>query len=212
MSSPVYCEQAMLKEYLGITAAINEWQLAQAIKAASRSVDNYCGRRFWLDPDPVTRTFVAAGSIGLEFPDDGIGDLTGLAVATDPAGDATYPTVWAPADYQLLPIDAPYAAPEPQPWTAIQAVGTLTFPFVGGWRSISVGRQDRVQITARWGWPAVPDAVVSACLIKAAALYHRKDSPQGIAGFGDFGVVRLSRREDTDVCGLLDPYRWLVCA
>lgn len=210
--SRVYVDLTTLKSYLGISVPTYDAMLTQALASASRSVDNYCGRRFWLDPEPVTRTFVAAGSRGLEFPDDGIGDLTGLAVATDPAGDATYSTVWAPADYQLLPIDAPYAAPEAQPWTAIQAVGTLTFPFVGGWRSLSVGRQDRVQITARWGWPAVPDAVVSACLIKAAALYHRKDSPQGIAGFGDFGVVRLSRREDTDVCGLLDPYRWLVCA
>lgn len=203
MTTPLYCEQAMLKEYLGITAAINEWQLDQAIKAASRAIDNYCQRRFWLDPEPVAQTFKPKGLTELEIDDD-IGSTSGLVIATDASGDGTFETTWAPGDYQLLPVNAPNAWPEPKPWTGIRAVGSKVFPWlVNTWLT----RLDRVQITAAWGWPAVPDAVVSACLIKASRLYHRKDSPQGIAGYGDFGPVRLSRLEDGDIMSLLDAYR-----
>lgn len=205
MSNPGYIDQQSLKEYLGINAAINEWQLDQAIKAASRAIDNYCGRRFWLDNAVVTRTFAATGSTVLSLP-DGIGSTTDLVVKTDTTADGTFATTWAATDYQLLPVNAPYAFPEPEPWTEIQATGSLTFP------AGTQARPNAVQITAQWGWPSIPDPVVSACLIKASRLYHRKDSPQGVAGFGDFGPVRLSRSEDGDVVDLLNPYRVLVIA
>ena len=205
MSNPGYCEAQMLKEYLGINAAVNEWQLDQAIKAASRAIDNYCGRRFWTDSAVVTRTFAAGGGTTLALP-DGISTTTGLVIKTDTAANGTFATTWAATDYLLLPVNAPYAFPDPEPWTEIQATGSLS--FLAG----TAARPNAVQITARWGWPAVPDPVVSACLIKASRLYHRKDSPQGIAGFGDFGPVRLASREDADVTSLLDPYRVLVIA
>lgn len=62
-----------------------------------------------------------------------------------------------------------------------------------------------VSLTARFGWPEVPDEVVQACKILAARLYRRKDSPDGIAGSSEWGVIRVSR-EDPDVKSLLDPY------
>jgi hypothetical protein len=203
MSTPVYCESAMLRDYLGINAPRDEWMITGAIKAASRSIDNYCQRRFWLDPTPVARTFIPQTLTSIEFDDD-IGSTTGLVIKTDASGDGVYETTWVAADYQLLPVNAANAFPEAEPWTAIRAVGTKTFPWlVNTWLT----RLDRVQITASWGWPAVPDAVVQACLIKASKFFGRKDSPQGIAGFGDFGPVRLSSRDDPDVMMLLSPYR-----
>jgi hypothetical protein len=66
-----------------------------------------------------------------------------------------------------------------------------------------------LQVTARWGWSSVPIEVYEACLLKAAALYKRRDSVQGVAGFGDFGVVRIGR-SDPDVIDLLGPYRRLT--
>lgn len=174
-----------------------------AINAASRAVDNYCQRRFWLDGSLVARTFIPQSLTLLEFGDD-IGSTSGLILATDASGDGSFETTWAAGDYQLLPVNAPYAWPEAKPWTEVRAVGSKTFPWlVNTWLT----RLDRVQITAKWGWPAVPDAVGYACRIKAARLVSRKDSPQGVLGFGDFGPVRLSRSEDADVMGLLDAYR-----
>lgn len=62
-----------------------------------------------------------------------------------------------------------------------------------------------ISLTARFGWPAVPDEVVQACKILAARLYRRKDSPDGVAGSDQWGPIRVSR-EDPDVRTLLDPY------
>jgi hypothetical protein len=200
-----YSTLAALKSYLGISVATYDAQLTSALNAASRSIDNYCGRRFWIDASVVTRTFPGGGATLLDLP-DGIGSTTGLVIKTDTAADGTFATTWAATDYQLLPVNAPYAFPEAEPWTQIQATGSLTFP------SGTSARPNAVQITAKWGWPAVPDPVIQACFIKSSRLFHRKDSPQGIAGFGEFGPVRLSRTEDADVEALLNPYRTLVIA
>lgn len=40
--------------------------------------------------------------------------------------------------------------------------------------------------------------------IYAARLYTRKDSPEGVAGWGELGVIRL--RDDPDVRRLIGPY------
>jgi hypothetical protein len=199
-----YTTLALLRTFMGAPTTPPDELLEAAINAASRSIDNYCGRRFWLDGSVVTRTFAGNGSSLLDLP-DGIGTATGLVVKTDTAGDGTFATTWAGTDYQLLPVNAPYAFPEATPWTAIQAVGSHL--FLAG----TTLRPNAVQITAKWGWPAVPDPVSYACRLKAARLVSRKDSPQGVAGFGDFGPVRVGR-EDVDVIGLLDPYREFVIA
>jgi hypothetical protein len=198
-----YSDLVSLKAYMAIQVSTNDGLLDFALGAASRAIDSFCQRRFWLDDTPVARTFIPQGLTHLELDDD-IGSTTGLVIKTDASGDGTFETTWTTADYQLLPVNAAAAWPEAKPWTEIRAVGTKTFPWlVNTWLT----RLDRVQITAAWGWPAVPDPVVQACLIKASRLFHRKDSPQGIAGFGDFGPVRLSRLEDGDVLSLLSDYR-----
>jgi hypothetical protein len=44
----------------------------------------------------------------------------------------------------------------------------------------------------------IPDEVTEATLIQASRLYKRKDSPEGITGSAELGVVRLGRT-DPDV-------------
>jgi hypothetical protein len=148
---------------------------------------------------PVARTFEATSSCTVEFGRSG--DLTAVAVPvveTDAAGDGTFETTWTASDYQLLP----FSRPDGWPYTSIQAIGGLRFPHPTG-----SGRSDRVRITGVWGWAAVPTSVKQACLMKAAKLFMRHQSPGGIAGGGDFGPIRISRFEDPDVVDLLDPYR-----
>jgi hypothetical protein len=72
---------------------------------------------------------------------------------------------------------------------------------VSGWLPSS----GRLQVTALWGWPAVPDEIEQATALYAARLYRRKDSPQGVIGGGDFGPVRVSRI-DPDVEALIAPF------
>ena len=67
---------------------------------------------------------------------------------------------------------------------------------------------ENVEVTARWGWPSVPQAVVDATYIRAAAIVRRKDSPEGVlGGFDGGGAVRVSIFNDPDLVRLLRPYR-----
>jgi hypothetical protein len=59
-----------------------------------------------------------------------------------------------------------------------------------------------VRVTARWGWPAVPAQVAEATLRTAARAYRRKDSPDGVAGSSDWGLIRVPNL-DPDVRQML---------
>ena len=52
------------------------------------------------------------------------------------------------------------------------------------------------------GWP---DEVHTAALIQASRFYKRRGSPEGIANFGDFGMVRVTGL-DADIEAILSPY------
>lgn len=164
--------------------------LQQALTAASRSVDKATGRRFWLDAEPVQRVYRSQGRTVLE--DDGtallvddIGSTSGLLVETGSA--AAWSVI---ASWETLPDNALVLG---RPVTALLRSG--------GWGTGT----SRVRVTARFGWPAVPDEIVQATLIQANRLFKRKDSPEGVTGSAEWGVVRLSRR-DPDVWNLIEPY------
>jgi len=64
-----------------------------------------------------------------------------------------------------------------------------------------------VEITAKWGWTAVPTAVKQACLLQASRFMARRDSPYGIAGSpSDGSEMRLLATVDPDVRVSLGPY------
>ena len=73
--------------------------------------------------------------------------------------------------------------------------------------SANFGEQALVKVTTVFGWPAVPKAIEQATILQAARHFKRYDSPLGVAGFGDFGVVRVSRFLDADVQMLVEPYQ-----
>ncbi|MGW0537812.1 phage gp6-like head-tail connector protein [Streptomyces sp. NPDC003032] len=188
-----YGELPALKEKLGIEAADDSRNglLNSALAAASRGIDRACGRRFWIDPAPVARTFNPRGRVVREldgdlFLVDDIGNATGLLVET--GAGASYTPV---TGYEASPDNALL---DGRPITGLLRVN-------GTWGTAA----GRVRITARFGWPGVPDDIAEAALIQAARLYKRKDSPEGITGSADWGVVRLSRR-DPDVWGLIEPF------
>lgn len=52
----------------------------------------------------------------------------------------------------------------------------------------------------------MPEEVVSATYLKAAKIFGRKDSPQGVQGGLDLGSVRVSRFEDPEIVMLLNDY------
>lgn len=181
--------------------------LARAINAASRGIDMYCsggvkdmGRRFWQDASVVVRRFRTDDPSQVWCLD--ISTLTGLIVKTDDDDDGTYETTWTiDTDFVMEPLDMGVFAgadtPTPYAFWMITSVGEKVFPVYL--------RRPGVQVTARYGWSAVPDEVFTATIILATKFFKRKDAPFGVAGFSDLGAVRIIQ-SDPDVKMLLDPY------
>lgn len=194
-----YCTVAELREQFGDSGSkLSLALLERAINVTSRAIDKLCGypdRKFWLDATVETRVY-RPDDPEVAWVDD-IGTTTGLVIKTDTTGDGTYATTWDAADYQLEPLNAD-AADTAYAWWRIVAIDDKTFPVAP--------LRPTLQVTAKFGWSAVPDDVNEACILKAASLFKRKDSPDGVANFGDFGPVRISRRMDPDVFELLWPF------
>lgn len=177
---------------------LSDTLLERAISGASRAVDKYCGRRFWQDLAASDRLYSAVDSEEIEVGD--ISTQSGLIVEVDYAGNGTWTTL-DQSVYHLEPLNAD-ADFDAYAWWVI---------VVDSGQGFTVSRKPLVRVTARWGWSALPDGVVEATILKSVALFKRKDAPFGVAGFGDFGPVRISRN-DPDYSQLLSPYRKLVVA
>lgn len=195
-----YASLAQLREHYADTTNLTAALLERAINAASRAIDRYCGRRFWLDAAVTTRVYRPQDPYEVEI--DDIGTSTGVIIKTDTTGDATWATTWDAADYQLEPLNSEVVAAgdtvTPYAWWRIAAIDDKTFPVV-------TSRRTTLQITAKFGWSSVPVDVEEACILQAASLFKRKEAVFGVAGFGEFGAVRITRR-DPDVVELLDPF------
>lgn len=202
-AATLYATVAELRASIGddVRQAADAGLLEQALRSASRAVDDYCGRpgrKFWLDATVSARAF-RPDDPWCAWVDD-FGTATGLVVKTDTSGDGTWATTWQASDYQLEPLNAA-AGGGAYAYNRIVAVGNQFFPQV-------YGRRPTLQVTARWGWSQVPDPVRTATTLLAARLFRRKDAVFGIdsgASFGDFGPIRITR-SDADVMSLLAPY------
>jgi hypothetical protein len=126
---------------------------------------------------------------------------TGLAIAADLDDDDEHEHTVADG-YVLRPRNAGATA---RPWTEL-----LIRPSAAAGLSSADGA---VEVTAAWGWSAVPAAVAEACLLQASRLVQRRDAPFGVAGSPETGSeVRLLARVDPDVAVTLGPYRRRVWA
>ncbi len=180
--------------------------LENLVESASRSIDRIANRRFYLDSTASARLYRAYSNIFV-FVDD-IGTTSNLVVAMDEDGNGTYSkTLTLNTDYILDPLTSQSLN---RPFTQLTMVSnTESWPIFPG--ITSNGLRPGVQVTARWGWPSVPDDINMACLILTADLYKRKDAPGGILGLGDLGVVRMSPI-GRDVTAMVRAYKKEVIA
>lgn len=202
-----YCTLAQVKAALRITDTVDDTLLEGSVESASRLIDGYCNRSFW-NQGSATRVYTSRDPYFCM-----VDDFTTLytlksSVLTPGVFDVTWnlPSGTAtPVDVQLEPLNAII---EGSAWSydRLRAVGRYFFPTL----STNYGQQALVQVTANWGWSSVPKVVEQATIIQASRLYKRLDSPLGVAGFGDMGVMRVSRAIDPDVAMLVDPYRKMV--
>lgn len=198
-----YTTVSQLASLCQISSAVDDPILEVAINAASRMIDNYCGWRFWQDTTVVARTFEPCDEDELDLMDypsgDGISTAVGLIVKLDQSGDGTYETtLTATTDYVLKPSNALLEYPQ-RPYTMIALTRTYAF---------AKARDNRptVEVTAKWGWPAIPDDVTAACLLISRDLYKEvKSAPFGVADFGGEGPLRIGVNRTART--LLDPYR-----
>ena len=190
-----YVALSELKSALGITVSTDDAFLNLAIDSAEQSINDLCGRKFTADGSASARTYRAQPYLAVT---DDISTLTGLVVKTDTSGDGTFDMTWASTDYQVEPLNN-LLKTTPRSVNNLRAVGSYTFPVYGDGLAA-------VEVTAKWGWRAVPDSIKQATLMLSSRLYGRKASPMGVIGVGDFGPVRISR-SDPDIAHLLMDYR-----
>jgi len=183
-----YVDLGELKAMLQIDDYVDDNLLQAHIEAASRTVDDICHRTFSLDAEVSARTFYPQSSLVCSV--DDIGSTAGLLVRIDDSLVGAFD--FTVTDYTTQPDNA---LARNVPITKLVAYDTY-------WPS---DIRPTVQVTARWGWPAVPEPVKSATAIMAGRLYKRADSLLGVAGFGDLGAITL-RAVDPDVKLMLSPY------
>lgn len=200
--SNAYATLAQFKEHLGVEDDADGTMLEAALNAASRAVDAHCRRRFYASSTATARVYRVSCTDRVVTDDFYTTDS--LTVKTDTGDNGTYDTTWTiTTDFVVYPDNGVLDGLEGLPYYEILATGSRFFPTY----STGYGNRARVQVTAKWGWTAVPNEVYEATLLKAARIFRRKDSPEGIAGgFGDLGAIRISSREDPDVVMLLAPY------
>lgn len=196
-----YATLAEAKGFLSISDNVDDALLENMIEAASRSIDRIANRRFYLDTTASARRYRVSSPVIL-YTDD-IGTTSSLVVQTDDDGDGIFETTLGlDTDYIMDPLTALSLG---RPFTQITIVSTTnTFPIFPG--LFQNGLRPGVQVTARFGWPSVPDDINQACLILTADLYKRKDSPGGILGLGDLGAIRMSPL-GRDVTQIVRAYR-----
>jgi hypothetical protein len=191
-----YCTLADVKAAARITDNLDDALIELSIEAASREIDAYTERIFYQVSG--SRVFVPASATVCEIDDL----VTASKVETADDG-VIFDTTYAATDYQLTPLNG-IASGLPQSYTQIWAIGDNVFPV---WNNVTgLGSPATVRITGTWGWAAIPTAIKQACVILAMRQFKRYDSPLGIAGFGDLGVIRVGA-VDPDVQSLLMPFR-----
>jgi len=191
-----YATLAQVKAAMRITDNVDDDLLETAIESASRQIDGHCERRFYTTA--TTRIYTPNDSFICEV--DDLVSITSLKTSSDV--DGSFDTTWASTDYQLEPLNG-IAGGMDVSYTQIRATGDYLFPLSGG--------EATVQVIGTFGWDNVPSDIEQACIILSQRQYKRYDSPLGVAGIGDIGIIRVSRI-DPDVASILAPYRRLRMA
>ena len=197
-----YATLAQIKSALRIPAAdaTDDALLEMAVESASRLIDAYCGRNF-----------ISAGTVATVryFNTDSpyvvqIDDARSISqVQTSTGLDGVYDTTWTigtaggQGDAQPEPIND-YLGGIVWPYTRVRAIGDYLWP---------TGPENSIKVTAVYGFPTVPVTVTQATILQSSRIFSRLQSPLGVAGFGDMGIMRVSRGLDPDVVQLVEGYR-----
>src|SRR5690606_24270671 len=161
--------------------------MERALVAATAWINEYCGRNF-NDAETAAQRVYRPLSRATCFVDDlhTTDDLVVSVNGSELSDDS----------YLLEPLDGVVIGTPRWPYTKVVLTDN----------SFTVSRAATVSVTARWGWAEVPSPVKEACLIAASELFKLKDSPFGVAGGDEFGIVRIGKHSPR-VMAQLNLYR-----
>ncbi len=167
-----YATLAELKLRLTITDSVDDTRLTEAMSTASQEIEGYCGRQFNKQIGATARVFYPQ-HCRLAVVDD-FWTTASLAVAVDTDDDGTYETTWVSGtDYQLEPLNGVVDGSPGWPQWRLRAVGGTPFP--------TRSRRPPIQVSAQWGWNAVPAPVHEAALVAGEEAFKLKGAPFGPA-------------------------------
>lgn len=189
-----YCTMDELKSRVGIALddTKDDYEIQLVVQTVTDWITTYCGRHFYQISE--VRTFRPEGVWSLVI--DDLVTINQLSLDYD--GDGTYEVDWTEdQEYQCLRYQQQYNLRDlgtPRPRNFIQVISSGP-PSVqgGGWLPWvwPFTRQDRVKIDAVWGWDSVPANVTQAALYIAAEMFRAKDSPFGVSGIADLGIIKI---------------------
>lgn len=191
-----YCTLADVKAALRITDSVDDALIENSINSASRMIDQYCNRYFYSTSAGEVRYYQANDGF-VCWIDDAQSITTLETSSTDPL---IFDTTWQAGDYQVLPANR-WANGAYYPITGITATDNYLFPV---WAEMAL-----VKVTGQFGWSSVPEPIKFACIIQASRLFKRLESPLGVAGVSDIGIMRVGANIDGDVAQLINPFRLL---
>lgn len=188
-----YATAEEFKNYQGVSAinAANtskDAAINQALDAASRQIEQFCGRQFnKTDLATPRRYSVNSGDNRINVDDFWTDALFSIAGVANP---------YTESYYQLEPLDGIVDGVPGWPYYRITFPGAIAESYGSG----------LVTVTAKWGWAQVPATVKQATLIIANQLLRLSDAPLGVTGMeGQFGgMIRV--RDIPQVASMLNRF------
>lgn len=195
-----YAELAEVRGWLGLPNSYDDPELGYALASAESAIDTHCGYPFSKDTSATAKVFLPTNLRLLDIAAQSFTFWTtsGLVVKSDEDNDGVFEVTWAAADYQLEPLNGRGPGGVTWPYTALRAVGDRWWPVPSDGKA-------SVEITAQWGWTAVPSNVRLATLMLTAAWHQRRNTMTGRGGFDGFFTSAIS--DDQSISDLLAPFR-----
>ncbi len=181
-----YATLEEIKAYLKIDDADTQDDelIEAALTSVSREIESVCGRVFTTASVASARTYEVCVP-GLLKVDD-FHTTDGLLID----GVAYSSSTWT-----LHPRNGVVGGQTGWPYNRITPGASWSLTLCAG---------DEVEVTAKWGWAAVPAPIHEACKIATSDTFGMKDARFGVDGFNEFGPFRV--RDNHAVMAKLSPY------
>ena len=163
--SQTYCTLSELKTWLGLSGSGQDDNLNASIKSASSSITKFCGGQFDIDSTVKTRLYDCE-FLDYAFVDD-IATTTGLIVKTLNADGSVHETLTINTDFLLAPYNADKLDP-------VIPFDKIVMNIERSGKVLPVEHRQGLQITAKFGFPSVPDDVKQASTYSICKIFPKK--------------------------------------